>query len=220
LPYADDALDPVISAKTIGLHYGKHHKGYVDSLNKLVVKTEFADLPLERIITETAGKSDKTAIFINAAQTWNHTFYWRSLRPKGGGEPPLVLKQAIEASFVTLDACKKELATAGTTQFGSGWAWLVLDAGKLKVVTTANAELPLTKGIKPLLTIDVWEHAYYLDYQNRRADYMNLVLEKLVNWGFAAENLCNASEAMMPRTGGEGFSDRVKTVTSNRAILT
>ena len=189
LPYADSALNPVISANTIDFHYRKHHKGYVDDLNKLVAGTEFADLPLEKIITETAGKPDKTAIFNDAAQTWNHTFYWRSLRPKGGGEPPVVLKQEIEASFVTLDACKKELANAATSQFGSGWAWLVLDAGKLKVVKTGNADLPLTRGMKPLLTIDVWEHAYYLDYQNRRADYVNLVLEKLINWGFAMENL-------------------------------
>jgi Fe-Mn family superoxide dismutase len=189
LPYADNALDPVISANTIGFHYRKHHKGYVDNLNKLVEGTEFADLPLEKIITETAGKPDKTAIFDDAAQTWNHTFYWRSLRPKGGGEPPIVLKQKIEASFVTLDACRKELATAATAQFGSGWAWLVLDAGKLRVVKTGNAELPLTRGMKPLLTIDVWEHAYYLDYQNRRADYVNAVLDKLINWSFAAENL-------------------------------
>ena len=189
LPYADSALHPIISANTIGVHYRKHHKGYVDNLNKLVEGTEFADLPLEKIITETAGKPDKTAIFNDAAQTWNHTFYWRSLRPKGGGEPPAVLKQRIEAAFVTLDACKKALATAATTQFGSGWAWLVLDAGKLKVVKTGNAELPLTKGMKPLLTIDVWEHAYYLDDQNRRADYVNAVLDKLINWSFAAENL-------------------------------
>ena len=189
LPYADNALDPVISANTISFHYGKHHKAYVDNLNKLVVGTEFVSLPLEKIITATAGKTDKTAIFNNAAQAWNHTFYWSSLKPKGGGEPPATLKQKIEASFGTLDACKKELATAATTQFGSGWAWLVLDGDKLKVVKTGNADSPLTKGIKPLLTIDVWEHAYYLDYQNRRADYVNAVLDKLINWSFAEENL-------------------------------
>jgi Fe-Mn family superoxide dismutase len=189
LPYADSALNPIISANTIGFHYRKHHKGYVDNLNKLVEGTEYADLSLERIITETAGKPDKTAIFNDAAQAWNHTFYWRSLRPKGGGEPPAVLKQKIEASFVNLDACKKELATAATTQFGSGWAWLVLEADKLTVVKTGNAALPLTRGMQPLLTIDVWEHAYYLDYQNRRADYVNAVLDKLINWNFAAENL-------------------------------
>jgi superoxide dismutase, Fe-Mn family len=189
LPYAETALDPVISAHTIGFHYGKHHKGYVDTLNKLIAGTELANLTLEKLIAETAGKADKVAIFNNAAQTWNHTFYWRSLRPKGGGEPPAALKQRIDASFGNLDACKKELATAATTEFGSGWAWLVLEGGKLKVVKTGNAETPLTKGAKPLLTIDVWEHAYYLDYQNRRADYVDAVLDKLINWGFAADNL-------------------------------
>ena len=189
LPYAQNALDPVISANTIGFHYGKHHKGYVDTLNKLIAGTELANLSLEKLIAETAGKADKVAIFNNAAQTWNHTFYWRSLQPKGGGEPPSALKQRIEASFSTLDACKKELATAGATEFGSGWAWLVLEADKLKVVKTGNAQAPLTNGVTPLLTIDVWEHAYYLDYQNRRADYVNAVLDKLINWGFAADNL-------------------------------
>jgi Fe-Mn family superoxide dismutase len=189
LPYAESALEPVISARTISFHYDKHHKGYVDNLNKLVAGTEFAGLPLEKIITATAGKADKAAIFNNASQAWNHTFYWNSLVPNGGGEPPAALKKMIEDSFGTIDACKKELATAATTQFGSGWAWLVLDGGKLKVVKTGNADSPLTKGMKPLLTIDVWEHAYYLDYQNRRADHINAVLDKLINWSFAADNL-------------------------------
>lgn len=189
LPFADNALDPVISANTLSFHYGKHHKAYVDNLNKLVAGTEFADLSLEQVITATAGRADKAGIFNNAAQIWNHTFYWNSLAPKGGGEPPAALKQKIEASFGSLDACKQELATAATTQFGSGWAWLALDGDKLKVVKTANANVPLTEGMKPLLVIDVWEHAYYLDYQNRRADYVNAVLDKLVNWGFAANNL-------------------------------
>jgi Fe-Mn family superoxide dismutase len=189
LPYAENALEPVISAKTISFHYGKHHKAYVDNLNKLVAGTEFVGLPLEKIITATAGKADKAAIFNNASQAWNHTFYWNSLTPNGGGEPPAALKIKIEASFGTVDACKKELAAAATTQFGSGWAWLVLDGDKLKVVKTSNADSPLTKGMKPLLTIDVWEHAYYLDYQNRRPDYVNAVLDKLINWSFAADNL-------------------------------
>jgi len=158
-------------------------------LNKLIGGTELASLSLEKIIADTAGKPDKVAIFNNAAQSWNHAFYWRSLRPKGGGEPPAALKPMIDASFGNLDACIKELATAATARFGSGWAWLVLDAGKLKVVTTGNAETPLAKGVTPLLTIDVWEHAYYLDYQNRRADYVDAVLDKLINWGFAADNL-------------------------------
>lgn len=189
LPYAENALEPVISAKTISFHYGKHHKGYVDNLNKLTAGTNYEGMPLEKIILATAGKKDMTAIFNNAAQTWNHSFFWNSLSPNGGGEAPEALKQKIKESFGTVDALKKELALAATGQFGSGWAWLVLDGDKLKVVKTSNAESPLTMGVKPLLTIDVWEHAYYLDYQNRRADYVNALLDKLVNWSFASENL-------------------------------
>jgi Fe-Mn family superoxide dismutase len=188
LPYADNALEPIITANTIGFHYGRHHKGYLDNLNKLVAGTEYADLSLEKIITSTAGRPDTTAVFNNAAQLWNHTFYWNSMRSKGGGEPPAALKQRIEASFGSVDACRKELASAAVSQFGSGWAWLVLDGDKLKVVKTANADVPLTAGTKPLLTVDVWEHAYYLDYQNRRADYVNAVLDKLINWEFALQN--------------------------------
>jgi len=188
LPYGEKSLEPVITATTIGFHYGKHHKGYVDNLNKLIGGTEYADLSLEKIITSTAGRPERSAIFNNAAQTWNHTFYWKSMRPKGGGKPPAVLKQGIDASFGSVNACKKELANAAVSQFGSGWAWLVLDeGGRLKVVKTANAD-PLTTGMKPLLVIDVWEHAYYLDYQNRRADYVNAVLDKLINWEFALQN--------------------------------
>ena len=193
LPYAESALDPTISANTIGFHYGKHHKGYVETLNKLVEGTELAELSLEEIIAKTASKPDKVAIFNNAAQAWNHTFFWKSLRPRGGGDPPAALKEKIEASFGTVFACKKELATAATARFGSGWAWLVLDAGKVKVVTTGNADTPLTKGTQPLLTIDLWEHSYYLDYQNRRPDYVNAVLDKLIHWGFAADNLSAGS---------------------------
>jgi superoxide dismutase, Fe-Mn family len=189
LPYAENALEPYISGKTIGFHYGKHHKGYIDNLNKLIENTEFADLSLEKIITSAAGKPDKTAIFNNAAQSWNHAFYWQCLKPDGGGEPSAGLKQLIEASFGSLDACKKELTAAAVTQFGSGWAWLVLDGEKLKVIKTANADTPLEKGMKPLLVIDVWEHAYYLDYQNRRSDYVTTVLDKLINWSFAEKNL-------------------------------
>ncbi|MDD2988134.1 MAG: superoxide dismutase [Zoogloea sp.] len=189
LPWADSALAPVISANTIGFHYGKHHKGYVDNLNRLLAGSDLADLSLEKIVAATAGKADKTAIFNNAAQIWNHSFYWNSLRPNGGGEPPAALKKRIEASFGSVDALKKELATAATSQFGSGWAWLVADGDKLKVIRTANADLPQTVGLKPLLTIDVWEHAYYLDYQNRRADYVNALIDKLLNWEFAQQNL-------------------------------
>jgi superoxide dismutase, Fe-Mn family len=188
LPYAENALEPAITGKTMSFHYGKHHKAYVDNLNKLIAGTEYADLSLEKIMSSTAGRPEKTAIFNNAAQTWNHTFYWKSMRAKGGGEPPAALKQRIEASFDSVDACKKEIASAAVSQFGSGWAWLVIEGGKLKVIKTANAESPLTMSIKPLLTIDVWEHAYYLDYQNRRADYVNAVLDKLINWEFALQN--------------------------------
>ena len=189
LPYAENALEPVITAKTLSFHYGKHHKTYVENLNKLISGTDYSELSLDEIIKGTVGRPERTAIFNNAAQIWNHTFYWNSLKPNGGGEPPAVLLQKIVASFGSLDACKKEFSSAAVSQFGSGWAWLVLDGDKLKVVKTGNAELPLTQGMKPLLTIDVWEHAYYLDYQNRRADYVNAVLDQLINWSFAADNL-------------------------------
>jgi Fe-Mn family superoxide dismutase len=190
LPFADNALDPVISANTLSFHYGKHHKAYVDNLNKLIAGTSLEGQPLEKIILEVAGKADKAGVFNNAAQIWNHTFYWNSLKPGGGGgAPPAALAKLIERDFGSLDALKKELATAATTQFGSGWAWLASDNGKLVVTKTSNAELPMTKGQKALLTIDVWEHAYYLDYQNRRPDYANAVIEKLINWQFAADNL-------------------------------
>ncbi|MFZ6799531.1 superoxide dismutase [Undibacterium sp. Di24W] len=189
LPYADNALDPVISANTIGFHYGKHHKAYFDNLNKLIAGSELAEQPLSKIVTASANQADKVAIFNNAAQAWNHSFYWQSLKPQGGGMPPNALKQKIEASFGSVEACKKELASAATSQFGSGWAWLVAEGDQLKVIKTGNADTPLTKGMKPLLTIDVWEHAYYIDYQNRRADYVNAVIDKLLNWEFAASNL-------------------------------
>ena len=189
LPWPDNALDPVISANTLGFHYGKHHKAYVDNLNKLIAGTPLEGQPLEAIIKESAGKADKAGIFNNSAQIWNHTFYWHSLKPNGGGTPPAALAKLIERDFGSLDNLKKELATAATTQFGSGWAWLASDNGKLVVSKTSNAELPMTKGQKALLTIDVWEHAYYLDYQNRRPDYANAVIDTLINWQFAADNL-------------------------------
>jgi Fe-Mn family superoxide dismutase len=189
LPYDENALAPVLSANTLGFHYGKHHKGYVDNLNKLIAGTEYADLALEKIIRAVAGKAEQAAIFNNAAQIWNHTFFWESMKANGGGEPPASLKQKIEADFGSLEACKKELAAAAVSQFGSGWAWLVLDDGKLKTMKTANAETPLTAGVKPLLTIDVWEHAYYLDYQNRRAAYVHSVIDKLLNWEAALKNM-------------------------------
>ena len=191
LPNAYNALEPVIAARTMGFHYGKHHRGYINNLNKLFAGTEYADMPLEKIIMRTAVRPDKKAIFNNAAQTWNHAFYWQSLKPNGGGEPPAALKQNIEASFGSVEACKQELAGAAVSQFGSGWAWLVLDGKKLRVEKTGNADVPLTKAMKPLLTIDVWEHAYYLDYQNRRADYVSAVIDRLINWEFAMHNAGN-----------------------------
>ncbi|MCC6915831.1 superoxide dismutase [Nitrosomonas sp.] len=189
LPYADNALEPVISAHTLSFHYGKHHKAYVDNLNKLVAGTAFAGQSLEQIITATAGQADKAGIFNNAAQIWNHMFYWHSLSPKGGGEPPAALKQKIEEAFGSVAVFKQEFANAAVTQFGSGWAWLAQEGSKLTIIKTGNADTPLTRGIRPLLTIDVWEHAYYLDFQNRRPDYVNTVIDKLINWEFAAANL-------------------------------
>lgn len=189
LPYAEDALEPVISAQTIGYHYGKHHKAYVDKLNKLLVGTEYEGKQLEEIIKSTADKPEHAGIFNNAAQAWNHAFYWNSLSSNGGGNPPVVLMKKIEESFGSFDDFLKELAEAAKTQFGSGWAWLVMDGNKLLVMKTQNAETPLTMGLIPLLAIDVWEHAYYLDYQNKRPDYVTTVLDKLINWDFAVENL-------------------------------
>jgi Fe-Mn family superoxide dismutase len=189
LPYPEQALEPVISARTIGFHYGKHHKGYVDNLNKLAGGTDYAGLPLEKVILGTAGSLDKAAIFNNAAQIWNHSFYWQSLSPRGGGAPPAALARRLEADFGSVEAFKKEWAATAVSQFGSGWAWLVLDGNLLKTVKTGNAEVPFVKGWTPLLTIDVWEHAYYLDYQNRRADYVNAVIDRLINWEFALRNL-------------------------------
>ena len=189
LPYAPDSLEPVISANTISFHYGKHHQAYVNNVNKLIAGTKFAGMSLEQIIKAASGKSEHVSIFNNAAQAWNHNFYWHSLKPKGGGEPPASLKQKIEKSFGSLDKCKEALSQAAISQFGSGWAWLVADGDTLKVVKTANADNPMTQKFKPLLTIDVWEHAYYLDHQNNRAEYVRGVIESLINWEFVAANL-------------------------------
>jgi len=189
LPYPENSLEPAVSAKTLALHHGKHHRAYVDNVNKLVTGTLFAGLLLETLIRETAGAPEHTQLFNNAAQAWNHAFYWRSLRPASDGIVPPALKVRIDASFGSVNALKRELATAATTQFGSGWAWLVMDGSRLRVLATSNADSPLTRDLRPLLTIDVWEHAYYLDYQNRRADYVSAVLDKLINWDFACENL-------------------------------
>ena len=192
LPYAENALDPVISANTLSFHYGKHHKAYVDNLNNLAKGTEYESAPLEQVIRDTAGKADKVGLFNNSAQVWNHTFYWNCLKGGGGGKPTGRIAQMIESDLGGYDTFKKDFANACVTQFGSGWGWLVAEGGKLKIMKTPNAEPAFIKGATPLLTIDVWEHAYYLDYQNRRPDHVNAVIDKLLNWNFAAENLARA----------------------------
>ncbi|WP_417460743.1 superoxide dismutase [Kordiimonas sp.] len=194
LPYEQDALEPHISKETLGFHYGKHHNAYVTNLNGLVEGTEFEGKSLEDIMLATAGKADRAGIFNNAAQVWNHTFYWHSMTPNGGGEATGALAEKIKADFGSFEAFADEFKKAGATQFGSGWAWLVLNKdGKLEVTKTLNAECPLTDGNTPLLTMDVWEHAYYLDFQNRRPDYIATFLSSLVNWQFAAENYSAAT---------------------------
>jgi superoxide dismutase, Fe-Mn family len=189
LPYPEDALEPVISATTLAVHHGKHHKTYVDTLNELVAGTQFADLTLEALILQTAGRPEHVKIFNNAAQAWNHSFYWHCLAPDGGGRVPATLSDKIKQAFGSITRLKEEFAQAAIEQFGSGWAWLVLDDNRLKVVKTGNSDDPLPKHQRPLLTLDVWEHAYYLDYQNRRADHVHAVLDKIMNWEFAASNL-------------------------------
>lgn len=190
LPYAQNALEPHISANTLSFHYGKHHQAYVTNLNNLLKDNpDMANLPLEDIIRKSAGDAAKAGIFNNAAQVWNHTFYWHSMKPGGGGEPKGALADKINKDFGSFDKFKEAFKTAGATQFGSGWAWLVSDKGTLKVTKTPNADLPLVHGQTALLTMDVWEHAYYLDYQNKRPDYISTFLDKLVNWDFAEQNL-------------------------------
>jgi Fe-Mn family superoxide dismutase len=199
LPWEESALEPVISAKPIGFHYGKHHKAYVDTLNTLVGGTPYADMKLEQIVQASFGKdsADDKKIFNNAGQVWNHDFYWRSLAPKPA-KPSGKLAEAIERDFGGADKLVAQLAEAGKTQFGSGWAWLVSKAGKLSVEKTANAENPMAKGTNCLLTVDVWEHAYYLDYQNARPKYLEEVLGKILNWDFAAANLERESQPVRP----------------------
>jgi len=189
LPYGKDALAPFISANTLEFHYGKHHKTYVDNLNKLIEGTDLAKLSLEEIIKVAAKDASKTGIFNNAAQVWNHSFYWQCLKAKGGGKPVGAIAPKIDATWGSYDKFAEELKNAGVTQFGSGWAWLVADGKDLKIIKTANADTPLAHELKPLLTIDVWEHAYYLDYQNRRPDYLTAVIQNLINWDFVNTNL-------------------------------
>ena len=189
LPYAEDALAPVISARTVSFHYGKHHLGYSYILNDLVQNTPYEKMSLEEIIKATAGVSGKTPVFNAAAQVWNHTFYWNGMKPAGGGKPGGEIGKRIKKDFGSYENFRKEFVGAALGQFGSGWAWLATDGKMLQVLKTPNAENPITQGLKPLLTIDVWEHAYYLDYQNRRKDFVEASLDKLVNWTFVEKNL-------------------------------
>lgn len=193
LPYADTALESAgMSAKTFSFHHGKHHNAYVTNLNKLLEGTEWASKSLEEIIKATAGDASKAGVFNNAAQVWNHSFFWECMKPGGGGAPTGALADKINADFGSFEKFKEAFSSAAATQFGSGWAWLVLDAGTLKVTKTPNAENPMVDGKTPLLTLDVWEHAYYLDFQNARPGYIANFLDKLVNWDFVAKNLAAA----------------------------
>jgi Fe-Mn family superoxide dismutase len=184
LPYPKDALEPYISSNTLEFHHGKHHSGYIENTNRLVKGTDLEKKDLEPIIKETSGDDSRIAVFNNAAQVWNHSFYWQCMKPKGGGYPAGMVKEKIDADFGSYQKFIEEFKTAGTSQFGSGWAWLVLKNGRLEVIKTSNADTPLAHGLKPLLTVDVWEHAYYLDYQNRRPDYLSAFVEHLINWDF------------------------------------
>jgi len=197
LPYAKDALAPHISAETLNFHHGKHHNAYVTKLNELIAGTDLAGKSLEEIILVAAKDEPKAGLFNNAAQVWNHTFYWHSMKPSGGGKPIGDLAKKIDQDFGSFDAFATQFKAKGAGRFGSGWAWLVLnEKGTLEVMNTLNADLPLTHGKTALLTMDVWEHAYYLDFQNRRPDYMGAFLEHLVNWEFAAENYQAAQQKL------------------------
>ena len=192
LPYAYDALEPFMSSQTLHLHHDKHHQTYVTNLNNLTKDSPLANASLEDVIKQSYGDASKQGLFNNAGQVWNHTFYWQSMKKNGGGAIPGELEKRLIADFGSLDKFKEEFANAAITQFGSGWAWLYIDNGKLKVTKTSNADTPLAQGHYPLLTADVWEHAYYVDYQNRRADFVKAFMESLVNWEFVAERLSKA----------------------------
>src|SRR5512133_343781 len=189
LPYARNALEPHLSANAIDFHYGKHHQGYVDNLNKLTAKTDMAGLPIEKIIQKASGNADKKGIFNNAAQVWNHTFFWKSMKQSGSSAPTGRLAEMITASFGSFDSFKTAFSDAAIAQFGSGWTWLIQEGTTLKVVSTSNADTPIAHGQTALIVCDVWEHAYYLDYQNRRKDFVQAFLNHLANWEFAASQL-------------------------------
>jgi len=189
LPYTGNALEPYMSAKTLEFHHGKHHKAYVDNLNKFVPGTPFEKASLEDIVRDSFEGKEYQKIFNNAAQVWNHTFFWNGMKPGGGGKPSGNVAAQIDKAFGDYTTFATKFKEAAVGQFGSGWAWLVLDGGKLSITTTSNAVTPLAQGQKALLTCDVWEHAYYLDYQNRRPDMVQAFLDHLVNWDFVAKNL-------------------------------
>ena len=191
LPYSLDALEPHISRRTLQFHYGKHHNAYVTNLNTAIEGTDLDGASLGDVITTAAGDPSSIGVFHNAAQVWNHSFYWQCMKPGGGGTPSGALLDKITADFGSFNSFVEQFKAAGATEFGSGWAWLVLDNGQLKITKTGNADLPLAHGQKALLTMDVWEHAYYLDYQNRRDDYINAYLDKLINWDFVELNFAN-----------------------------
>ena len=184
LPFEKNALDPHISERTIEFHYGKHHNAYVVNLNKFIEGTDLAGQDLETIINKTSNDASKASIFNNAAQVWNHSFYWKCMKPGGGGVPSGVIAEKINSDFGSFEKFIEEFKNAGVTQFGSGWAWLVLKEGRLEIMKTLNADTPIAHGLKPVLTVDVWEHAYYLDYQNRRPDYLGTFIDHLINWDF------------------------------------
>ncbi len=188
LPYEYNALEPHISAETLTYHYDRHHRAYVDKLNKLIDGTSYAGLPLEDIVTK-ARDGAAIDILNNALQAWNHAFLWESMSPNGGSIPEGRIKELVEESFGSLDAFRRQFRDAALSHFGSGWVWLVLDGAKLRILTTVNADAPIGTHMVPLLTLDVWEHAYYIDYRNERARYVDTFLDKLINWKFAAQNL-------------------------------
>jgi Fe-Mn family superoxide dismutase len=193
LPWDEAALDPVISARTMGLHYGKHHKAYVDKLNELVAGTRYADMALEQVVRAASKEKADQKVFNNAAQAWNHTFFWNCLVP-GGSKPSGAIARRLDADLGGLESFKKAFEKAAVECFGSGWAWLVDRGGKLEIVATSNAGTPIATGETPLLTLDVWEHAYYVDYENRRPEYAKAVIGKLLDWDFAAEQLAAAGQ--------------------------
>ena len=192
LPWDEKALEPVISARTISFHYGKHHRAYVQKLNELVRGTRYESMPLERVIAETAGHPDSQKIFNQAAQAWNHTFFWSCLRPRGGGKPSGKLASRIESELGGLDGFREAFIKAAAECFGSGWAWLAERNGRLQIVAMPNAGTPLANGATPVLAVDVWEHAYYLDYQNERPKFVAAIFDKLIDWRFAEAQLDQA----------------------------